>query len=237
VHEAIEVWVTHLDVRRAVAPHVLAVLDDAERAAAGRFVRVEDARRFALRRAFARAVVAGRLRARPEALRFTRTPAGKPVLVRDRAPALEISMASSGEVALCAVAGAPLGVDVERIRPGFDWRPLAERFFAGRERELAERHGERGFFALWTMKEALVKARGGTLARHLASGPAIAPDDAGQATVDGVHIAPVEVGAGYAAALATTAGRPAAVRVVACEQERWTRLMRPPGPGSARRDP
>ena len=68
-----------------------------------------------------------------------------------------------GMVAL-AVGDAPLGVDIEVVRPGIDMLGIGQRFFTEEENaflavpprgDLAAR-----FFGLWTRKEALVKAAG-----------------------------------------------------------------------------
>jgi 4'-phosphopantetheinyl transferase len=93
---------------------------------------------------------------------------GRPVL--DGGPA--ISHSHSGEWTLVAVShGRRVGVDVERVRAGFPVDRFARRFFSSREQaalgRLSAADREDAFFALWTRKEALLKATGEGLAGGL----------------------------------------------------------------------
>lgn len=88
---------------------------------------------------------------------------GKPRL----APPFEgihFSLSYRRGAAALAVGDAPLGIDVEAVRPDIDMLGIGERFFTAQEQAwlrqppaggLAER-----FFELWTRKEALIKAAG-----------------------------------------------------------------------------
>lgn len=97
------------------------------------------------------------------AIAFAAGPAGKPRL--DREPAsVHFSLSyRSGFVAI-ALGDAPLGVDVERVEDGIDMAGIAQRFFAPDEQAhlaaTSPAARRRAFFALWTRKEALVKAAG-----------------------------------------------------------------------------
>ena len=81
-----------------------------------------------------------------------RSPRGKPLFAgrQDR----WFSLSHSGGAALCALSGAPVGVDVEIVRPrrtGLPQRVLSER-------ELAQFSGSWGdFYRLWTLKESWCK--------------------------------------------------------------------------------
>ena len=72
-----------------------------------------------------------------------------------------------GTAVLAVSGGGRVGVDVERLRPGFADEAVAERFFApgeiARLRRLAPEERARAFFACWTRKEAVLKALGGGL--------------------------------------------------------------------------
>ena len=113
------------------------------------------------------------------ALRFTRGPHGKPELLQEPlsgARRLSFSVAHTAGALLCAVACAPLGVDVEqrdRGSPGLATR-LAARYFTSAEQAalaaLPEPARAGAFLQLWTLKEAYVKALGrGIAAAPLAS--------------------------------------------------------------------
>jgi len=77
-----------------------------------------------------------------------------------------LSVSHSGNLALCGVAGAGLlGVDVERCLPRrCGWPALADAVLHPLERErlaaLPEPERWRGFYVVWTLKEALAKALG-----------------------------------------------------------------------------
>jgi 4'-phosphopantetheinyl transferase len=103
---------------------------------------------------------------------------GKPVLRPGRAgpgePVPHFNLSHSHDLALAAVTiGAPVGVDVERVRRLADADRIAARFFAAAEYEryraigADERH--LAFFNAWTRKEAVIKALGQGLSRPLAS--------------------------------------------------------------------
>ncbi|MFF4399821.1 4'-phosphopantetheinyl transferase family protein [Streptomyces sp. NPDC001480] len=142
------------------------VLDDGERARAALGREPGMRRRFVTAHAAARFILGDRLRCPPGAVRFTRGPWGKPEVPVPGAP--HFSLSHSGELALLALASRPVGVDVEHLRSTLDVRRLARRFFPRGEREWVERDGPEAFGALWTRKEACVKAAGGRLAEGMA---------------------------------------------------------------------
>jgi 4'-phosphopantetheinyl transferase len=106
----------------------------------------------------------------PDAPEVDRGEHGKP-LFRGRASMLGFSWSHSRDTALFAVGRGPLGfevgVDVERIRPRVRAIELAQRFFAPDETEWLKGVSEdrllNAFLALWTAKEAVLKAHGGGL--------------------------------------------------------------------------
>ena len=97
-------------------------------------------------------------------------PHGKPALRRPANHAdLRFNLSHSKGLVLYAVAnGREVGVDVEQIRRVADFERITEQYFSLAERtELGTLRPERkldGFFGLWTLKEAYVKARGQGLA-------------------------------------------------------------------------
>ena len=73
------------------------------------------------------------------------------------------SLSHSGEYALCAAKKSPVGADIQIMRRA-DIR-LAKRFFSQDEFEYIKngKNKEEAFFEIWTMKEAYVKAKGGSI--------------------------------------------------------------------------
>jgi phosphopantetheinyl transferase len=86
-----------------------------------------------------------------------RAEGGKPFFLH--AP-FSFSLSHSGDLALCALSGRPVGADVELVRPrraGFPRYALSDREFAW----FQDRGGQwEDFYTLWTLKEAKVKCTG-----------------------------------------------------------------------------
>ncbi len=91
---------------------------------------------------------------------ISRTEKGKPYVETAGAGGeVHLSVSHSGPYFLCLIADRPVGVDVQQARnTGTD--RISRRYFTGEEREYIERHGEDGFFRLWTRKEAYSKYTG-----------------------------------------------------------------------------
>src|SRR5438105_2001064 len=171
--ESVDVWVIPLERTDDEIAALLATLSPEERERAGDPPRGRRKRAYVARQAALRAVLAARTGTPPERLSFVRSARGKPALAGDHD--LSFSVSDSGDLALVAVAGREVGVDVERIRD----RPVAAR---------AEALGIEHFFERWTRLEAAGKARGGGLFDVHAN--------------DGVACTSIDVGPGFAAAVA-----------------------------------
>lgn len=110
----------------------------------------------------------------PDAPDIVRREHGKPVFPPPL-DTLGFNWSHSRDVALFAVGRGPtgfaLGVDVERVRSRPRILELARRFFAADEtawlETLADEHRLAAFLALWTSKEAVLKAHGGGLSYGL----------------------------------------------------------------------
>jgi len=153
----------------------------------------------------------------PQLLTFTPGPAGKPAC--DQCTALQFNLSHTRNRVLLAVTqDAPVGVDIEFIRPDLAAADLANRFFSPAESAAIAAVGpddrQRAFFACWTRKEALFKATGRGIALGLATFSVPLGSDApaqwiGLPSPHGewcLHT--LAVSAGYTAALATTDARP-----------------------------
>ena len=110
---------------------------------------------------------------------------GKPCLdssVAGETVAFNVSH-SHGLALVALTPGGRLGVDLEKIRPEVDWRPLARRYFSGAEFRALDEFPEdlrlKAFFTCWTRKEAFVKALGAGVAYGLKEfDVSIDPDEA-----------------------------------------------------------
>jgi 4'-phosphopantetheinyl transferase len=147
-------------------PCAWSLLDEAERARAARFL-VEHARtEYILSHGLVRACLAEHTGADPRDFRFRTAAHGKPSIA---APAhlaqVHFNLSHSRGVAALAVAfGREVGVDVEQKSERVEIETLAQTVFSESGlRAFAALPPERRrdwFFAKWTLKEALVKARG-----------------------------------------------------------------------------
>lgn len=145
--------------------------DEAARAKRFRFER--DRSRFIAGRATLRRVLASYLDADPRSLSFSYGPAGKPEIAGPQAmDKLSFNLSNSADWALLAVSrGRCLGVDLERIPDSEDLAAVAKRFFAAAEAAALATYDRplyaEAFCAIWTRKEALLKAFGAGLSLPL----------------------------------------------------------------------
>lgn len=93
-------------------------------------------------------------------IRFVYNEYGKPRL--ERHPQLHFNLTHSGRWVAAAIDEAPVGVDVEQIKP-VDMG-IAERFFTPSEQQYiqGETDGNKltSFYRIWTLKESYIKAKG-----------------------------------------------------------------------------
>jgi 4'-phosphopantetheinyl transferase len=170
----VEVVVHALDVAGIDPGDVAALtelLDSRERARAARFAFEEDRRAYVAAHALLRVRLSEHLGGAPQDWRFAAAAHGKPFLL-DAPHDLRFSLTHARDmvaVALCE--GADIGVDVEPANRRAESLKLAERFFAPQEATyLRSLEGDarcEAFFAIWTVKEAVVKATGLGLAGGL----------------------------------------------------------------------
>lgn len=151
-----------IDRRSPPAPtlqaELAASLSPAERRRLDGLRRSDDRERFLLGRAALRRLLGTWLERAPAAVPIECGPHGKP-----RCPGgPEFNVSHSGDLILLALHPCrPVGVDVERERPGLDWRPIARRVLAPVECEALTAEG---FLAAWCRLEAQLKAGGRGLA-------------------------------------------------------------------------
>lgn len=143
------------------------LLDEDERRRLDALRRPQPRRRFIAAHGAVRVIVGGCLAAPPEQLRWRRGRHGKPGLA-GAWTGRQVNLSHSGRLAVVAVCERrPVGVDIQRLPPGFDPDRLAARYFPEPEAGFvaAARPADRAdrFVRLWARKEACVKAAGGRL--------------------------------------------------------------------------
>lgn len=161
----------------------------AEHARAGRMVFADDRLRQLHSRGLLRLLLGASLGRPPHSLCFVANAYGKPALADTEG--LHFNLSHCRDMALIGLScAAPLGVDVERIRPLPDRDALIAHCFSRAEQAWLScqppASQERDFFRLWTAKEAVLKALGSGLATPLESISIRLPEAGGEhATVDG----------------------------------------------------
>ncbi len=164
---ALDLWLAPepVDLAPELAASWAALLSAEERLRWQRFAREEDRRRFLLVRALARKVLAHELGRQPQELLFQADTHGKPRVVLPVGTRLHFNLSHTRGLSVLALSRqAEVGVDVEAAGRDVELMALARRYFATSEvqalEELAPEPQRELFFALWTLKEAWVKAKG-----------------------------------------------------------------------------
>ncbi len=171
----VHVWRARLGDPCLLPPAARSWLSHDEKQRARRFVFDVDRERYETHRCLLRMLLGRYLGVLPGNVPLTADANGKPALqTMDGGPTLEFNASHCGGLAVYAFAWRRrVGIDVERVRPGWSDRSIAERFFSRGEvralRALPVHHQEAAFFAAWTRKEALVKALGLGLTGDLAA--------------------------------------------------------------------
>ena len=182
----VHVWRACLDVTVEELQARSKLLTEEERARGARYLRPEVGSRFVAGRGLLRRLLGMYLGVNAAEVEFVFNSFGKPALSpKHGAGELRFNLSHSHDWALLAFTrGRELGVDIERVRPDFATREIAQRFFspAEAERLRALPVGEQvsAFFQCWTRKEGYIKARGEGLSRGLDSfevafGPGLEP--------------------------------------------------------------
>src|SRR5215813_10819885 len=156
----LKVWALQLD----SVDHNLRLLSKSERLRARRLKRPQDRARMLRAHCALRHIIALELGVDPASLEFDQTDAGKPFLASP-SRGLEFNLSHSGGYGLIAVAkDRRVGVDIEVRRALSDVLAVALQIASPDEaralRQVSIQHLHSAFFALWTRKEALLKAVG-----------------------------------------------------------------------------
>lgn len=124
-------------------------------------------KRSLLARAALRGLLAATAGMAPGGWRFAAGASRRPLVWRtDGGSAPSISLSHSGGWAACAASEAgPVGIDIEIHRPRRDIQGMAEAAFGAAECRQALSGGIPAFYRIWTLREALAKARGAGLAQ------------------------------------------------------------------------
>jgi len=161
------VWLVATDDPHFESNHALLSPSEQERAAKFKFA--IHRRRYVAAHGALRQILSRYLEVAAASLEFIEGAQGKPRLVQPpERVALQFNLSHSHEAALIAVAlERHVGVDIEYIKPAFDWEGIVENVFAPGEiaqlKTLPAQLQGPAFFTCWTRKESYIKAKGGGL--------------------------------------------------------------------------
>lgn len=218
--DAVEVWQASLEAPPVAVAELEAALTPEERARGERFKHPRIRDQFVRARGLLRVLLGRYLGCPAAAVPIGAAPDGKPDLTSG---GVEFNVSHAGGLFVAAIAGRPVGVDVEAVREVANVDALVERFFAAGEAEqyrgLPAEFRPAGFFRGWTCKEAVLKGIGcGTrdLGRCVVDvDPRHEPRVIGPAeTAAGWAVASWAPRAGYVAAVAVQGVRELEVRIV-----------------------
>lgn len=208
----VAVWRLDFDLENTQQATVFKALNSVEQLRTQKYYRLADQIRFSETRATLRALLGTALGVPALSIEFAKHQNGKPY-VQDY-PELQFNVSHAGEHALIAIGrGAEIGIDIERIKPERSLVALAAHVFTPAEQQ-ACRFGQDivAFYAIWSGKEAVLKAWGTGIAGQILSFSAL-PQPAGEFALQGeraektTRLWAIDAPSGYQAALALEALR------------------------------
>ncbi len=162
----IDVWRSRVDLPETEIRKYAKTLSQQEQERAEGFSFADKYEEYVVTRGLLRKALAHMLKQTPEAFEFEYTASKKPYLSRKYAnKVISFNASHSHGQALVAVSvGRNIGIDIERIRAGVKYEKLAQRFFSEAEytalMQCPPEQRLSAFYAIWTRKEAFVKAVG-----------------------------------------------------------------------------
>ena len=173
-HE-VHMWRAQLELPSSQVQRLRGLLTVDELDRARRFFFEIDRQRFIAARGILRSILSRYIPTSPGHLRFYYNQYGKPFLASEfNSTLLNFNLSHSGGMALYSITrNMEIGVDVERVRSGFEYEEIAKRFFSVNEvailRAIPSEKKLEAFYNCWTRKEAYIKAHGKGLSLPLDS--------------------------------------------------------------------
>ena len=160
----VHIWLAWLDVETQELTRLRSYLNGEEASRAERFVFPRDRDHFIVGRGRLRELLGKYLHCPPNAVQFKTGRYGKLWLLDERNP-LRFNLSHSHGLAIYGICkGREIGIDTEKIRPGFAGEEIAQRYFSASEQqeltEVPQEIRDTAFFLCWTRKEAYIKAHG-----------------------------------------------------------------------------
>ena len=164
-NSTLHLWRFSLQIPDTTVQALKRTLGTEELARANRLLDPGQARDGIVARGRLRQILGNYLQLPAEQLTFSYGNNGKPALHPAHISALQFNLAHSGNLALLAISrDQPVGCDLEKIDPAVDYQKIAAQFFAAAEVDQLAAYPvwrqTRGFYRIWTAKEAGLKRVG-----------------------------------------------------------------------------
>lgn len=142
----------------AAVPFFKSLMTPDEQQRAGRYHQAKDRQRFFVSRGTLRVLVGMYTGQHPDTVKFAPGTNKKPVVMGFSD--LHYNVSHAGDWVLIAIGSVPVGVDVERIDPAFEYQSILRDSFSETEQQYIRKNDNcrSAFYRLWTRKEALTKA-------------------------------------------------------------------------------
>lgn len=155
-----DIWQLSVNENLNQLDKLLTVLNTDEQTRASRYLRKQDHDRFIISRGTLRHILSKYLKTPPVDIQFKLTQNNKPVIDHPSTQ-LHFNLSDSEDRILIAIANSPVGIDVELIKPKFEYEEILNYNFSDAEGAyIKEADSLKRFFILWTCKEAILKATG-----------------------------------------------------------------------------
>ncbi len=163
--EEIHLWRFNLECSEHIYNQLKKLLDPKETVRADRLLDLQKKKQFIISRARLRQILGAYQKVPPSQIQFKYNNYGKPALAELYHSSLSFNLSHSDNWAVLAVAdNSSVGVDLEKIDPDLNFTSLANQYFDKRENKFLEKYPterqRRGFYRLWTQKEAMLKLNG-----------------------------------------------------------------------------
>ena len=208
----LSLFLTDVSPHQASSANLKLLLQPSELIRGGRYYNPDDELRFLVGRATLRLVLSKYLNQAPAEIILSGGGTQKPWL--PAAPNLHFNLSHSGNRVLIGVFSQTLGVDIEEVKPAFDYQDIVQHSFSRAEQDRLRKGGidsRHLFYQSWTRKEALVKATAQGIGSNLRSIPCL--DGLNEVSAEasaqplGWTVSSIYVSADYLAAVAYRPGR------------------------------
>ncbi|HKR05260.1 MAG TPA: 4'-phosphopantetheinyl transferase superfamily protein [Bacteroidia bacterium] len=161
IHPSVHLWLINVATDAQIVQQLKDTLNEDELKRTERFAFEKDRNQFITAHGTLRTVLAKYLETTPSAIQFKKSKNKKPQLLFPLT-SLKFNISHSENKILIAVSDAETGVDIEMIKPGFEFKEFIKTYFSSGEQNkiLNSPNPNETFYKYWTRKESVLKASG-----------------------------------------------------------------------------